>query len=302
MLPRFEGPGGKQRLAEVLRRQTIVGGDNDLAAALANNADLLETQPSQAIMEQGGADNNIYFIISGSVDILINGRIVAKRIAGTHVGEMALIDPTARRSATVRSSEPCVFAWVSESDFSSLAQTNPHLWRAIAVELGNRLRERTRYIRPPHNQPVVFVGSCSEQLEIAREIQLGLSHDPMVIQVWTDGIFRASRTTIENLLAAVGDSDFAVLVVSPDDLVQSRGLDAYGPRDNVLFELGLFMGGISRDRTFVVRPRCVDLKIPSDLLGFTPLDYASGEANTLTARIAPVCTELRRGIMAAGPK
>jgi predicted nucleotide-binding protein len=51
-----------------------------------------------------------------------------------------------------------------------------------------------------------------------------------------------------------------------------------------------------------VRPRRVDLKVPSDLLGFTPLDYANGEKDTLAARIAPVCTELRRAILAAGPK
>lgn len=304
MLPRFEGVDRKDKLAEVLQRQTLVSGDLTLAEVLAEKVSLSEASPetNPVIISQGGADDDIYFIISGAVSIQVNGRAVAIRCAGTQVGEMALIDPTARRSASVIAIEPCVLARITERDFTEIAQAYPPLWRAIAVELANRLRERNKYINEPHNQPVVFVGSSSEQLEIARQIQLCFSHDPMVVKVWTDGIFRASRTNIENLMAAVADSDFAILVISPDDLIESRGTELYGPRDNVLFELGLFMGGINRQRTFLVKPRGVDVKIPSDLLGITPLDYALGPTDTLEARIAPVCTELRRIILEIGPK
>jgi hypothetical protein len=35
---------------------------------------------------------------------------------------------------------------------------------------------------------------------------------------------------------------FAVLVLTPDDLVRGRKIGTFGPRDNVVFELGLFMG------------------------------------------------------------
>jgi CRP/FNR family transcriptional regulator, cyclic AMP receptor protein len=129
-----------------------------------------------------------------------------------------------------------------------------------------------------------------------------VNHDPMVVRVWTDGVFRASRTSVESLLATVSGSDFAVLVISPDDRVLSRGNEHEGPRDNVLFELGLFMGTIGRERTFMVKPRGIDIKIPTDLLGVTPLDYAEGLPETLTERIAPVCTCLRRIIMQMGPR
>jgi len=305
MLPRFEGDSGRQRLAEILRRQALIAGDENLAQeviGLASLVEVLPDTPEATIIAQGGADNDIYFIIAGSVRIQINGREIATRGAGSHVGEMALLDPTARRSATVTALEPCVLARVCEADFSPLAQKYPELWRNIAVELANRLRERSKHIREPHNQPVVFAGSSSEQLEIAREIQLGLCDDPMVVRVWTDGVFKASRTSIENLVSAVSDSDFAVLVISSDDTVQSRGAEHEAPRDNVLFELGLFMGGIGRQRTFMVKPRGVDIKIPTDLLGLMPLDYADGPKETLPERIAPVCTGLRRMIMQIGPK
>jgi len=124
----------------------------------------------------------------------------------------------------------------------------------------------------------------------------------MAVRVWTDGVFRASRTSVESLLATVSESDFAVLVISPDDQAFSRGNEHQGPRDNVLFELGLFMGAIGHDRTFMVKPRGIDIKIPTDLLGVIPLDYAEGPQETLTERIAPVCTSLRRIIMQVGPR
>jgi predicted nucleotide-binding protein len=258
--------------------------------------------PTATIITQGGADNDLFFILAGSVEISVNGRPVARRGAGTHVGEMALIDPTVRRSATVVACEPTVLIRINERDFTETAQRHPQLWRGIAVEISNRLRERNKYIRQPHNVPVVFIGSSSEQLDVARELQVGLSHDPCVVYVWTDGIFKASRVTIENLTRTVEASDFAVLVVSPDDLVESRGVEAYGPRDNVLLELGLFMGGIGRERTFLVKQRGVDIKIPSDLLGVTPLEFSAGDPSTLSARIAPVCTQLRKVLQEMGPK
>jgi CRP/FNR family cyclic AMP-dependent transcriptional regulator len=305
ILPRFEGVSGRQKLAEVLTRQILIAGHGLLAQEIVGLASLIEVlpgTPEATITVQGSADNDIYFIIGGSVSIQINGREIARRRAGSHVGEMALLDPTARRSATVIAVEPCVLARVSETDFSELAQQYPQLWRNIAVELADRLRQRSKYIRQPHNQAVVFVGSSSEQLEIAREIQLGLDHDPMAVRVWTDGVFRASRTSVESLLATVSESDFAVLVISPDDQAFSRGNEHQGPRDNVLFELGLFMGAIGHDRTFMVKPRGIDIKIPTDLLGVIPLDYAEGPQETLTERIAPVCTSLRRIIMQVGPR
>jgi predicted nucleotide-binding protein len=258
--------------------------------------------PNQVIITQGNTDTDLYFIISGTVHIMVNGRQITTRSAGHHVGELALVDQTVRRSASVVAHDPCLLVKISETHFTTIAETHPQLWRSVAVEIGNRLRERNKHIRQPHNQPVLFIGSSSEQLEIAKAIQLGLSHDPMVATVWTDGIFKASRTTIENLMNAVVDADFALVVISPDDCVESRGAEEYGPRDNVLFELGLFMGGIGRERTLLVRPRGVDIKIPTDLLGLTPLDYAQGEESTLTPRIAPLCTEISRIVKQIGPK
>jgi CRP/FNR family cyclic AMP-dependent transcriptional regulator len=124
----------------------------------------------------------------------------------------------------------------------------------------------------------------------------------MLVSVWTDGVFGASQTVVESLLKAVDRSDFAILVLTADDTVVSRDMERAAPRDNCVFELGLFMGALGRDRTFIVKPRGEDIKVPSDLLGVTALEYPLGDPSTLTSRVAPVCNELGKMIAKLDPK
>ena len=66
-----------------------------------------------------------------------------------------------------------------------------------------------------------------------------------------------STETLENLVAVLPKFDFAVLVLTGDDLTTSRHIKTASPRDNVVFETGLFMGRIGRERTFsyMTKPR-----------------------------------------------
>ncbi|MBI5384094.1 MAG: nucleotide-binding protein [Verrucomicrobia bacterium] len=304
MIARFQDEGGVARLIAALRAQRIVCDEEMLAQETAKVAALLQIEPGTSTSEfikQGATDNDIYLILAGRVSVRVNGREVATRASGSHVGEMALIDPTARRSASVVVLEQTVLARISEASFVSLAERFPQLWRRLALDLADRLRQRGRFVSSPNPQPVLFVGSSVEKLAVAREIQSGLSHDSMVVAVWTDGVFRATRTSVESLLATVRASDFAVLLISPDDIVVSRDVESPAPRDNVVFELGLFMGLLGRERTFIVKPRGVSIKMPSDLLGFTPLEYADGAPETLTSRLALVCNDIRKAVESLGP-
>lgn len=99
------------------------------------------------------------------------------------------------------------------------------------------------------SKPSVFVGSSSEGLEFARAVRSLLESDSEVT-VWREGAFRVGGTYIDTLAALLPRFDFAVLVLTPDDIVVSRDKEHFGPRDNVVFELGLFMGRLGRARTF----------------------------------------------------
>ncbi len=141
----------------------------------------------------------------------------------------------------------------------------------------------------PTQLPTVFIGSSSEGLDIAREIELQLVNYAFV-NLWTNGTFVLGEGTLESLMNALDNFDFAIMVLSPDDLLETRGRNYASPRDNVLFELGLFMGRLGRRRTIIFSEDGVDLKLPSDLAGITRATYRKGNNLPLSATISPACT------------
>src|SRR5437762_8880905 len=112
LIQRFTGRGGKARLINAFKNQTLVGGDATIALRFANQAVTQALRKGHSLIKQGAADNDIYFILSGACSIAVNGRDVAFRKAGEHVGEMALLDTTALRSASVCTTEASVIARV----------------------------------------------------------------------------------------------------------------------------------------------------------------------------------------------
>src|SRR5207245_1960643 len=95
--------------------------------------------------------------------------------------------------------------------------------------------------------------------------------------------------------------DFAVLVITPDDVVSSRESQKQAPRDNVMFELGLFMGRLGTARTFAVCSDAPNLKLPSDLAGVTMARFkAADAARDLTAALGPACFRVRQVIRDLG--
>jgi len=117
--------------------------------------------------------------------------------------------------------------------------------------------------------PIVFIASSSEGLEVAKAVRALLLQelrDRAKVTLWTRE-FGLSATYIESLETASQEADFAVLVMTPDDITISRDKKKSAPRDNVVFELGLFMGCLGRERCFIVNEQRSDLKLPTDLLG-----------------------------------
>jgi predicted nucleotide-binding protein len=90
-------------------------------------------------------------------------------------------------------------------------------------------------------KPSLFIGSSSEGLEFARAVRTSLTDDAE-ITLWNEGSSGWATPFIETLVTALPRFDFALLVLTPDDLLESRAAEMFSPRDNVLFELGLFMG------------------------------------------------------------
>lgn len=150
------------------------------------------------------------------------------------------------------------------------------------------------------NKPKVFIASSVEGLSIAYSMQTNLQHDADCT-VWSQGIFELSTSPIDSLVATLDSSDFAIFVFSADDEVHMRGQSANAVRDNVLFELGLFVGRLGKVRCFIVAPDAPKMHVASDLVGVTPATYSSArDQGELSATLGPACHQIRLAMKRLG--
>jgi hypothetical protein len=120
------------------------------------------------------------------------------------------------------------------------------------------------------------------------------------VELWTQGIFGLTQGTLESLVMALSRFDFALLVLTADDLVISRDTEKAAARDNVLFELGLFIGSLGRDRTFMLYDRTKPPALPSDLAGITAATFAPHVSGNLEAALGAPSTKIRKVIERLG--
>ncbi|HEY5508630.1 MAG TPA: nucleotide-binding protein [Paludibacter sp.] len=146
-------------------------------------------------------------------------------------------------------------------------------------------------------KPTIFIGSSKESLSVAKAVQVVLSTDADVT-LWNQGIFLLSKTAIHDLLEATHRHDYAIFILANDDLALVRGQIQNIPRDNVLFELGMFIATVGLERTFLlVSSENPNLHIPTDLIGITVAIYNPHSHNgNLKAAVSVACTEIMDAI------
>jgi hypothetical protein len=149
------------------------------------------------------------------------------------------------------------------------------------------------------NKPFIFIGSSTEGLEAAKGIQANLEYN-CECQIWSQGLFGLSGGTLDTLVKVLNDFDFAILVLTEDDITISRENEQKSPRDNVIFELGLFIGGLGLDRTFIVVDRKAKLKLPSDLGGITPATFEPPVKGNIQSALGTACLAIEQSIKKLG--
>jgi predicted nucleotide-binding protein len=146
----------------------------------------------------------------------------------------------------------------------------------------------------------LFIASSVEGLSVAEAINLNLDHDAHTT-LWRTGTFQLGSVALDDLVKKSSTVDFAVFVFTPDDVSTIRKQEAVIARDNVVFELGLFIGALGKDRCYVVRPRGVEMHLPSDLLGLTTADYeANRPDNDIASALNAACKLIKDRIRELG--
>jgi hypothetical protein len=149
------------------------------------------------------------------------------------------------------------------------------------------------------DKPRIFLGSSGKQEKLLQALTRGLE-DIAHVDPWTTS-FNPGTTTLGRLVELSHEVDFAAFAFARDDWTAvspsaSATTDAgqASPRDNVVFEAGLFGGVLGMRRTFILHAN--GSKLPTDLLGLTSIRY--GE--TTAAETKVICQKLRKAIEAEG--
>jgi hypothetical protein len=148
-------------------------------------------------------------------------------------------------------------------------------------------------------KPRIFLGSSGQQAKLLQGLTRGLEEVARV-DPWTTS-FNPGTTTLERLLELAHQVDFAAFVFARDDWTSaspgapSSGTGQAAPRDNVVFEAGLFGGTLGMRRTFILHS--TGAKLPTDLLGLTCIRY--GE--TTPTEVKAINQKLRKAIEDQGP-
>ncbi|MGM0582990.1 MAG: TIR domain-containing protein [Bacteroidota bacterium] len=143
----------------------------------------------------------------------------------------------------------------------------------------------------------IFIGSSVEGLDIAYAIQENLEFSAEVT-IWDQGIFELTSTALDDLIKTLEKSDIGIFVFSPDDISKIRNKEYKTTRDNVIFELGLFIGYLGKNRVSFVIPRGIkDFHLPTDLTGITPGFFTPNRKDdNLRAALGPYCSQLKKVI------
>jgi len=147
-------------------------------------------------------------------------------------------------------------------------------------------------------KPKLFIASSVEGLNAAYTIQNNLQHD-VDATAWPQGVFNLSDSPLDSLIDALDNSDFGVFVFNPDDITNMRGESSHVVRDNVLFELGLFIGKLGKRRCFIVEPSEPKVQLPSDLWGVTTASYDASRSD-ISGALGPACHEIRLAVQKHG--
>src|SRR3954447_8172955 len=146
-------------------------------------------------------------------------------------------------------------------------------------------------------KPRIFLGSSGKQAKLVQALTRGLD-DVADVELWTT-VFNPGVSTLDRLVELTREVDFAAFVFAQDDWTSNRPDDTVqaqaSPRDNVVFEAGLFGGALGLRRTFILHAK--GAKLPTDLLGMTAVRYPEALA---TADIRVVNQKLRKAIEDVG--
>jgi sigma-B regulation protein RsbU (phosphoserine phosphatase) len=186
-----------EKLIELLRQAPLF---RDLPRGelkyLAYTLTRLSLEPGTVIVRENEPGDSFYIVISGSVDVIMamdtpDEKLLATHGPGVSVGEMSLVMPGGKRSASLRTREKAQLWVMNREDFDELLHRQPHVAYAMARAISDRLRhsdssafhdlrEKNRQLQTAYDElktahaQVIEKEKLEKELQLAAEIQMSL--------------------------------------------------------------------------------------------------------------------------------
>lgn len=106
-------------------------------SGLATRLDLPE---GRELTHQGGRGYEFIVVLEGTVDVLIDGKVVATCGAGDFFGEMALLDHRPRTATVIAKTDVTVDV-IGRPEFSVLLDHHPQIDKQLRAAMDRRLAE-----------------------------------------------------------------------------------------------------------------------------------------------------------------
>src|SRR5262245_56643996 len=141
-------------------------------------------------------------------------------------------------------------------------------------------------------KPKVFIASSKEAERLALAVQQNLENEAEVT-VWTQDAFRLGHNIIDELARNLQRSHFVIFIFSLDDRLIIHWKNQKAARDNVILELGMFIGRLGKERSFIIKPKqSPDMRLPTDLLGVITGQYDADRTENPRAALGAVCVQI----------
>ena len=150
----------------------------------------------------------------------------------------------------------------------------------------------------------IFIGSSSEARNIVNKLSVILGREGFSVKIWNHETFHSNDNYFESIKREMILADYSIFVVNPDDEIVKRGERIYATRDNVLLEIGMFIGFMSIKKVFCLRiidnrnGVAKEVILPSDLSGNEYLKVTlSNSDERFSQELRDICTTIKELIL-----
>lgn len=145
------------------------------------------------------------------------------------------------------------------------------------------------------DKPTIFIASSSEALPVSEAVHIKLEQE-LRPKLW-ENAFDLSSVTITTLIKKTQEADYAVFVFHTDDKTLIREQEYSSVRDNVVLELGMFIGALGLEKCFILVPKSSEttFRLPTDLAGVTATFYDDQELDIADA-VTGSCAKIKQAV------